>query len=56
MELNELNILIIEDEPDFVEEIKRRVSSLCREPVFTVASYAEVAAEFLTNDFFDLIF
>ncbi|ETK22704.1 response regulator [Pseudomonas sp. FH1] len=56
MELNELNILIIEDEPDFVEEIKRRVSSLCREPVFTVAAYAEVAAEFLANDFFDLIF
>lgn len=56
MELNELNILIIEDEPDFVEEIKRRVSSLCREPVFTVAAHAEAAIEFLENGFFDFVF
>ncbi|MGN8144033.1 response regulator [Pseudomonas sp. 22105] len=56
MELNELNILIIEDEPDFVAEIKRRVSSLCREPVFTVAAHAEAAAELLKNCFFDLVF
>ena len=56
MELDELNILIIEDEPDFVEEIMRRVSSLCREPAFTVAANAEIAAELLAENFFDLIF
>ncbi|RMP62854.1 hypothetical protein ALQ18_02336 [Pseudomonas marginalis pv. marginalis] len=51
-----MNILIIEDEPDFVEEIKRKVSSLCREPIYTVAACSETAAEYLGTDFFDLIF
>lgn len=51
-----MNILIIEDEDDFVEEIKRRVSALCREPNFTVAPFAEIASKYLNDEFFDLIF
>lgn len=51
-----MKILIIEDEQDFVDEIKGKVSSLCREPVFSVAFNATSAKEYLSSDFFDLIF
>lgn len=56
MEFLDLNILIIEDEPDFVMEIKRHVSLKCREPIYTVASSVDIATYYLTNSFFDLIF
>lgn len=51
-----MNILIIEDEQEFVEEIIRIVSSLCREPIYTVASCLQAASEELETGFFDLIF
>lgn len=51
-----MNILIIEDENDFVEEIKNKVSLLCREPIFTVAPFVEIACKYLNEEFFDLIF
>lgn len=51
-----MNILIVEDEQDFVEEIKRIVSSVCREPIYTIASSVEAATDGLQNGFFDLIF
>lgn len=51
-----MNILIIEDDADFVEEIKSRVNALCRDPQYTVAGDFETAASLIESDFFDLIF
>ena len=51
-----MNILIIEDDPDFVGEIKTRVDQLCREPMYTIAACVQSATEKLEREFFDLIF
>lgn len=51
-----MNILIIEDDADFVEEIKLRVDVLCREPLYTVAASFEEASKLIVSDFFDFIF
>ncbi len=51
-----MNILIIEDDQDFIDDIAHRVSSICRDPVFTVATNKEAAINEITNNFYDLIF
>lgn len=51
-----MNILIVEDDADFVEEIKTRVNVLCRDPQYTVAENFESAASLIESDFFDFIF
>ncbi|KAB0526894.1 hypothetical protein ACFFQ5_27725 [Pseudomonas brassicacearum] len=50
-----MNILIIEDDPDFVEDITRRVSAICRDPVYTITSSKDTAIFEIQNNFFDLI-
>nr|BFE94183.1 hypothetical protein GCM10020185_47190 [Pseudomonas brassicacearum subsp. brassicacearum] len=56
MEPEYMNILIIEDDPDFVEDITRRVSAICRDPVYTITSSKDTAIFFeIQNNFFDLI-
>lgn len=51
-----MNFLIIEDEEDFVEDIKRRVSSICRSPQYTIAASKVSAVYLLEDNCFDLIF
>jgi len=56
MELKFLKILIIEDESDFVDEIKSVVLEICRDPEFVIAGCKETATRAIELDFFDLIF
>lgn len=51
-----MNILIVEDDANFVDEIKLRVNALCREPLYTVAESFEDASLLIESNFFDLIF
>ncbi|RCR99855.1 response regulator [Klebsiella pneumoniae] len=51
-----MNILIVEDDASFAEEIKFRVDSLCREPLYTVAESYEDASLLIESEFFDMIF
>jgi response regulator of citrate/malate metabolism len=51
-----MNILIVEDDANFAEEIKCRVDSLCREPLYTVSESYEDASFLIESDFFDMIF
>lgn len=51
-----MNILIVEDEVDFAEEIKNRFNALCREPVYTVAENFKQASCLIESEFFDIIF
>ncbi|MDU8498213.1 hypothetical protein RYB01_03345 [Pseudomonas syringae] len=51
-----MNILIVEDDAEFVEEIKSRVNALSREPLYSIASNFEEASNLIESDFFDFIF
>lgn len=46
-----MNILIVEDDASFAEEIKFRVDSLCREPLYTVAESYEDASLLIESEF-----
>lgn len=50
-----MNILLIEDDPDFTEEIKRHVSALCSDPNYSIADCVESATQLIETSFFDLI-
>lgn len=51
-----MNILIVEDDADFVEDITKRISSICRDPVLTTVMSRNSAIETIRNEFFDIIF
>lgn len=51
-----MNILIVEDDADFVDVIKFRIDALCREPSYTVVEGFEEASSLIQSDFFDMIF
>ncbi|TCW42924.1 response regulator receiver domain-containing protein [Phytobacter diazotrophicus] len=51
-----MNILIVEDDVSFAEEIKSRVNAICREPSYIVAESFKDASLLIESDFFDMIF
>lgn len=50
-----MNILIVEDEQDFIDDITKRISTLCRDPVYSYALSQDVAITQINDNFFDLI-
>lgn len=51
-----MNFLIIEDDQDFVDEIVRRVSSICRDPIYNIANCKNSAINCINSNFYDFIF